>query len=344
MKNSSYIIDYKVTISKAIGIILMVACHGGIPNHLFHFIYMFHMPLFFFMSGYCLKEKYILSSPPFTEYIKKKIKGLYIPYVKWSLLFLLAHNIFYKLNVYNDIYGATHYYTWEEIVKKAIHIIIGLHGTEQLLGGYWFLPQLFYASIIGFFIIKYTQNLYWGCLSTLLIAIITSVFNFHIPFWGIGSLSFLSTSFFIAGFVYKKLFDNWDKTFLTILFAIVVAVGSIYCYTNMLQYTANKIIPYFICAVCGTIMVLNISKYIAFCESRIKRLLVYIGNNTLTILTWHFLCFKMTSLIIIEYHNLPIEKLACFPIIPQYAIFWPLYSIIGLGVPLTIKYFFNKHN
>ncbi len=54
--------DDKVTIAKAIGILLMVAAHGGTPDGASNFIAMFHMPLFFFLSGYCFKEKYL--SPP----------------------------------------------------------------------------------------------------------------------------------------------------------------------------------------------------------------------------------------------------------------------------------------
>lgn len=49
--------DDKVTIAKGIGILLMVAAHAGIPDVISRFIVMFHMPLFFFMSGYCFKEK-----------------------------------------------------------------------------------------------------------------------------------------------------------------------------------------------------------------------------------------------------------------------------------------------
>lgn len=59
--------DDKVTIAKGIGILLMVAAHAGIPDMISKFIVMFHMPLFFFMSGYCFKEKYLLP-PPYNIY------------------------------------------------------------------------------------------------------------------------------------------------------------------------------------------------------------------------------------------------------------------------------------
>lgn len=58
--------DDGVTIAKAIGILLMVAAHAGAPDVASRFIVMFHMPLFFFMSGYCFKEKYL--SPPYNVY------------------------------------------------------------------------------------------------------------------------------------------------------------------------------------------------------------------------------------------------------------------------------------
>ena len=45
----------------------------------------------------------------------------------------------------------------------------------------------------------------------------------------------------------------------------------------------------------------------------------FIGKNTLTILTWHFLAFKLVSLSIIGIYDLPIERLAEFPVIKEYS-------------------------
>lgn len=91
-----------ITIAKALGIILMVLAHARCPQWLEHFIWMFHMPLFFCVSGYCFKDKYLGDAKTF---VMKRIKALYIPFVKWSLVFLVLHNFFYSINIYNDIYG-----------------------------------------------------------------------------------------------------------------------------------------------------------------------------------------------------------------------------------------------
>lgn len=48
--------DESVTIAKGIGIILMVIGHSGLDGYPTRLIYMFHMPLFFFLSGFCFKR------------------------------------------------------------------------------------------------------------------------------------------------------------------------------------------------------------------------------------------------------------------------------------------------
>lgn len=174
------------------------------------------------------------------------------------------------------------------------------------------------------------------------LAIVISFFGLRMPFWGIRDLTFFSTVFFLKGYLYKKKYNNWNKGYLSVLFAVIVAIGSIWCYTSMLSFTTDKMLPYAICAICGTVMILNISQYIASKGSWIKNLFVYVGNNTLTVLTGHFLCFKIVSLIIIQYYDLPIEQLAYFPIIPEYSNLWPVYTLAGIGIPLTGKYLWHK--
>ena len=147
----------------------------------------------------------------------------------------MFHNAFYYLNIYNDEYGfrgeVSYLYTWKEYAIRCIRICIGLHGQEQLLGGYWFLPQLLYASIIGFFTIKYVKNLYLGTGIMLGMAFMTSILDLRVPFWGIRSLTFLSTAFFLIGYLYKKRYNGWNKWHHTVLFAVIVATGSVYCYS-----------------------------------------------------------------------------------------------------------------
>ena len=71
--------------------------------------------------------------------------------------------------------------------------------------------------------------------------------------------------------------------------------------------------------------------------------LYYIGKNTLQILALHFMSFKIVSIVVILVYNLPFEMLSEFPVIKcHHEITWPLYSLVGISLPLLIKVGYNK--
>lgn len=125
----------------------------------------------------------------------------------------------------------------------------------------------------------------------------------------------------------------------TLVFFMLVAIGSVYCGVSMLGYTALQVVPYALCALAGTVMVLNISEWLCKHDCRLRPFLMFVGDHTLEVLTWHFLTFKIVSLLIILIHQLPIGQLACFPTIRGYGIYyWPLYSLAGIGLPALAVY------
>ena len=148
-----------ISIAKAIGIILMVIGHSGCPNWIHNYIYMYHMPLFFFCSGYFFKD--IKDTNQIKVFIIRKCKGLYIPYVKWSILFLLLHNLFYDINIYNELYNGVkeNPYNVMTFIRKILNIAFAMRDTELLLGGFWFLRALFLSSI-ALCIISMLKNIY----------------------------------------------------------------------------------------------------------------------------------------------------------------------------------------
>lgn len=132
--------DSRISIAKAVCIILMIVGHSGTSTEIHHFIYLFHMPAFFFISGFLLKDKYF--DTPFL-FVKHRFKGLWWPFIKWSLIFLALHNLLAYLHFYNNTYSLG------EMAYKVVRICT-LTGSEQLLGGYWFLKELLYASLLAF--------------------------------------------------------------------------------------------------------------------------------------------------------------------------------------------------
>lgn len=126
-----------ISVAKGLCIILMVVGHSGCPEQLFRFIYLFHMPAFFFISGWLLKEKYLDDK---TLFVRRKVKGLWWPYVKWTVVFTLLHNAFYYCQFYKVPYPAL------EIVSRLPCVLV-FRSAEQLLGGYWFLSSLLFTSL-----------------------------------------------------------------------------------------------------------------------------------------------------------------------------------------------------
>lgn len=327
-----------ISIAKGIGIILMVAGHCRFP-YLLDFIYMFHMPLFFFISGWCFKIKYLSE---FHNFCIRRIKGTYIPFLKWGLLFILLHNIFYHLNIYNDQFGyagqVSHLYSLNEHIKHAI-IGCGLFlYPEELLGGYWFLVQLFWGSLIGFLSIKFIKNPYISASILLVISFIIKLYiNKTIPFTGIGSITFLSASFFVYGFAFRNNHFKFSPLIIISCF-LMVLTGSFFWNTTMQTYTHFNVLPYAVTGVFGSIMIIEIAKLFdnrSNDNNRVKVFLIFAGENSLTILTWHFLSFKLVSLLIINIEGYPTEMLAMFPVIENAPLpYTILYLIIGVALPL----------
>ena len=90
------------TIVKAIAIICVVLSHAGISGWLSHFVYIFHVPIFFLCAGYFFHTKYLDDDRTF---IVHRIKGLYWPFLRWSVFFLIIHNLLFTCGILSEQYG-----------------------------------------------------------------------------------------------------------------------------------------------------------------------------------------------------------------------------------------------
>lgn len=336
-----------VSIVKAIGIILMVIGHSGCPKYLNDYLYMFHMPLFFFCSGYFFKkpENYLMVK----KVVNKKIKGLYLPYIKWTLSFLILHNILFKINIYNDLYGfngsISYLYSLKDYIYHFLHYIF-MFGSEQLLGGFWFLQVLFIVSIslelYFYFNIKIKIYDFVFIFTLLILTYISKIYNINVPMIGSISLISMSCIIFIIGYYYKQYEQKkYYNIYTFIILTIFILIGSHTNYANMLDYDSSDILPYIVFSIVGVISIFCISSVLE--HTRLKHILTYIGDNTMIILALHFISFKIVSLIKIYAYGLDIKKLAYFPVIPDCnEYFWILYTIIGVSIPLIVLCGYKK--
>lgn len=329
---------------KALGILLMVFGHSesGIP-HAMGFIQMFHMPLFFIASGYCFKPKYLNAH---RQYLYHKVKGIWWPYVKWGLLFLLLHNLFFHLNLYNDLYGyrgeVSHLYNLHGICYIAFAIVTRMQGAEQLLGGYWFLNALFFGSIIAWVVIRFVRNTLFGGGILFCICTILNMTCWHLPFFGISAQAFAAALLILIGYAMAKYqlkpFRGWQIA-VGLAFTLI---GSFVWNMPMNQdsYSNRRFGFYILSASIATWCFYSLFEWMKESHGIVAKVLIFIGKHTLTILTWHFLAFKLVSLVIIWLYHLPIERLAEFPVILEYSKlgWWVAYFLVAMVVTCGIAY------
>lgn len=347
--------DNRVTYTKAVGIILMVLAHSNGLLFVEKTIALFHMPLFFIMSGYCLKEKYF--TMPF-RYVVRKTRNLWWLYVKYSIIFILIHNLFYYVHIYDASFWQQKYYNSGDITEGILNVLTHMQCNELLLRQFWFVKTLFLSSIGAFVIlllveniITYTHRMQYSkaiyiCVILVLGGAIICLNNLHKTFTilYISPREFLAILFIVVGYSFSKFSIKRFSKVLIFLSIVVLCVNIPVNNIRMKSdfYETNEILPYCLTAILVTWSVYSIPWY-KF-TGNISKYLLYIGNNTLPILIWHFLAFKLVSLAIIICYGLPFYELGAFHVIYIYADqgWFIIYTLVGIFIPLLTSYYLNN--
>ncbi|HDH1451635.1 TPA: acyltransferase family protein [Klebsiella quasipneumoniae subsp. quasipneumoniae] len=158
-----------VNTTKGIGILLVVLGHiyGGVVSG---FIFIFHMPLFFFLSGMLLREKEPL------PYIKRKAKK-FLGYYLFYMILLLLINIMAKL--------AKHDITVEYTLDVLMDCFLGGRHLTGWFGVFWFLGVLFVSQQLTNYILFKTKPYIAFIFFTVMLAFAYSnylFFNIKLPF------------------------------------------------------------------------------------------------------------------------------------------------------------------
>ena len=268
-----------VDVVKGLGLIFVVLGHLKIP-YLATWIYTFHIPLFFFLSGFVFSgEKY-----GFKEYLIKKIKTLVVPY------FCLGAVIFL---VWCGIYAVQN--------KQPIDYFIMLWNfiKQEHFWTVWFLTCLFLVEIIYFWINKISSKYKW--FSTLIsITLCICAFVWYrlggggLP-WNL-DVALVAQFFFHLGYLFKtqpKIKDflmngKFLKTaMLALCFLAINVVAGVLCIRisgksldMSIGMYGNELLS-IISAVAGILLIVVISNKFPIKCFR------YLGQNTMIIFAWH---------------------------------------------------------
>ncbi|HAP30121.1 MAG TPA: hypothetical protein DCR26_08355 [Porphyromonadaceae bacterium] len=344
--------DTVLSVSKGIAIILMVAGHAEAPELVTNFIYTFHMPLFFMAAGYFFSRRY-LDDP--WSFISKRVKGLYYPFLKWSIFFLLLHNVWFHFGILNEQYGnwtggVTHPYTLRSGVTRLVLMVTSMSGYDEFMAGaFWFFRGLLVASVMFLLMYKLVDSrtnlppaAAVGLICVSMVAFLALRIHFGIKLttmpnggwrecWGI--------FFFGAGVLFRRYkgavrHNKWLSA-VYMLFLCYAATRHFSGMNNGCRYQDLITLP--LTGIAGFLLVYHISSVISRRDSALSRGLAYIGDTTLYIFIFHIIAFKPVSLLKIWWYGLDPGQIGCHMVIHynHTDFFWVIYSVAGVTLPLA---------
>ena len=340
-----------ISICKAIGIILMVIGHADAPRLLCNFLYTFHMPLFFIAAGYFFSSK-AMDDP--WGFCVKRVRGLYIPFLKWALIYLVLHNLWFEAGILNETYGnwtggVTHPYSWNQAAQRFLMILFGMSGYDEFMAGaFWFFRGLLVASV-GFLCLRKileSNTRLSPVAATLAIMAAVLVFNAFrfanglsiklIPNGGLRET--WGIFFFGAGVIFRQYEPMLRRRWPLLLLSSLIILGAAALHTCGMN-NSGKMIDLLTLPVTGSVgflMTYWLSGYIDLYGGWLRRALCHIGDNTLYILLWHIPAYKIVSFLKIHYYGLDPGQIGCHMVIHynNTDFFWALYTIAGVGIPL----------
>lgn len=297
IKTRYYQIDY----AKTIAIFLVIIGHTIFQkNHLEPYlkqinlyIYSFHIPLFFILSG--LNIGISSNSLPSTDHNNifiKQLKKLFLPYLIWSFLYIIPLSLVLPY----DFFGY-------DTVGEKIYSTITLYGISPL----WFLSTLFIAQIIHILITKLKFYHNHQIISHTIVLLISFWLSIHINkyfqpypqnltiFYAYPIIAicrvFPALFFFEIGFLFSKIWEKYIKLdFIYRLFSFIIVLLIIYFFKNLFLYKnylyvfiIQDIKSFFITGFLGSFSV------ICFCCLLNKdiKIISEIGKRTMDIMALH---------------------------------------------------------
>lgn len=188
--------DNTFDILKGIAIIFMIIGHCD-DVYLHAFIFSFHMPIFFFITGYFLKKR------PLRDEFRLSIKRLFIPYIFTSACICIVA-------ICKDLFD----YTWTDgsySQGMIIKFLLGFKGETAPnwiighIGILWFILAMFWARCIVVFFINSIKSVKRLCFLFLFLGITGIILekHFFVPYCipqGLSAAGFIYTGVLVQKF------------------------------------------------------------------------------------------------------------------------------------------------
>jgi len=277
--------------AKGLGIFLVVLGHIPLATEYSKYFYMFHMPLFFFLSGLVFKRDKFHG---FSQFIKNRSKSLLLPY----LIFSLATYLFWLIlgrHFGND-------------ASVDINVLKPLIGTFYSVGtdGWlvhnvplWFLTCLFLVESMFYWIASLKRKMIWVILGIASVVGYVISNSLHIRIFWSFDIALVATVFYGVGYLLKdqifKFFGEKPNILIFIFLGLVgVLIANLNGYVDMNGNTYGNYFYYFIGGIVGISFCLTISKYF----ERVK-IINFLGKNSLIIMALHNIALSFIKAILV---------------------------------------------
>ena len=296
-----------IDVLKAIGIIFVVLGHT-LTNELrlYSYIYSFHVPLFFFVSGFLLKPE--LLNLNWVAYLKNRVRAFVVPYIAFGLVTYL-----FWLLILRPFTNA------ERLLVSPYRPLLGmLYGTAsdkwlEHNPPLWFLTCLFACSLIWFWIHRLARNrqhvLLWALVACAVIGWASSSWlPFRLPWYM--DIAFAVVVFYGVGVRVRAWLTSAElirpnPLVVALVFAVTTLVQVILSVTNdtpdvSVGYFGHNIVAFYVGAFYGIISWLIVAYYMP--KWSLWRM---IARNSLTIFLLHLAIFSLLTGIGIYLLRLP---------------------------------------
>jgi len=332
MKERVVWVDYV----KAFCIFFVVLGHSHVSHPIKIFIYAFHIPTFFFISGLFFSfDNY----PTYFSFLKKRITQLLLPYLFFNIityLFWLFIGRNFGLDAENQIspliplwgifYGSPVCHFLEHCIP--LWFIICLFSVENIYYVVFYKVKtkfmnlffIFLFAILGYIDYKYNNFVFpWGI----------NVVLAMICFYGVGSF------FKIDHFTHKKTSNN--RLFLYLLFSLILLIlfagfnGKI----EVAYRDYNNYIYFFIAATFGILFIIQFCKLLFRIFGHIN-FLQFIGKNTLIILALHSIAGSFIKAFFVYVLNQPLSVF-------DNNLYAFIYATLSIIILIPVIFFINKY-
>lgn len=337
---------------RGIGIVLMVLGHSGFPGT--DYIYLFHMALFFMLSGWFFSLRGGL-----VHFAKRKLLTLWLPFVAANTVFTVCNNLFLRLNILTDdariaeIPGnsVTAPVSIKDIIGRTVHWCM-FDGGTQLGGAMWFIQALFQISLLYAVIEVLLQKLLHGgdtlipqgLLSGVLLWVGWHCNQIGWNVWGLGIAASCYWMFYLGTVLrrtarseVRPLYRAAAGAAAFVLLLVLRRLGSVGLAGN--GYTNPAFL--LLASMAGWVLVRSAACLTAPLR-RVSAVLGYLGRATMPIVILHFLSFKLVTWLGLLATGGESYLLAAFPVYFTGGVWWLAYTAVGLALPLAADAVYKK--